>query len=255
MTVFGQRFASPSRPTRWAMPPLARVEGPFNWIENNFLNTGLRRLGHLERKADAWCDKVNGIHSSNCTGPARAFCMEQPRLKPLPIFVPEVYQLLHRLRDWRATCASIAFATPRPTAHWPLLRCAIEGRVDVLRRPTVGGPRHRRSTDPWNPRDRPGTPGSEAGLNPQRDTPENRDHPAAEAVARLTYGKQASTRGCPVSSVWSRCGFKPASLRRLRVGHAISGSVDPTVACHQPCPSRRRPGPSIRHLQEPPMSW
>lgn len=79
----------------------ARVEGPFKYIENNFLaGREFRDWEHLNQEARIWCDQKNAafsrsLHASRC----ELFAAEKPRLKPLPIWVPEVYVLHHRVVD------------------------------------------------------------------------------------------------------------------------------------------------------------
>lgn len=79
----------------------ARVERPFDYIENNFLAGRDFTDGiHVNRDARAWCDKVNAttkrhLHAS----PRELFATEQAHLRPLPDFVPEVYQLHDRIVD------------------------------------------------------------------------------------------------------------------------------------------------------------
>ena len=79
----------------------ARVERPFDFIENNFLaGRSFADLGDLNAQALAWCDKVNAtrkrcLHAS----PRDLFASERACLRPLPLHVPEVYQLHHRLVD------------------------------------------------------------------------------------------------------------------------------------------------------------
>jgi transposase len=77
----------------------ARVERPFDYIENNFF-AGRRfaDFNDLNAQARAWCDKVNAtvkrhLHAS----PRELFAMERQHLVPLPAFVPEVYQLHERI--------------------------------------------------------------------------------------------------------------------------------------------------------------
>jgi len=79
----------------------ARVERPFHFIEHNFLAGRLfADLADLNTQARAFCDKVNAtpkrhLHAS----PRELFAAEHARLRPLPLFVPEVYALHHRLVD------------------------------------------------------------------------------------------------------------------------------------------------------------
>jgi hypothetical protein len=79
----------------------ARVERPFDYIENNFLaGREFDDWAHVNREARAWCDKVNAtpkrhLHAS----PRELFATERTHLVPLPAHVPEVYQLHDRIVD------------------------------------------------------------------------------------------------------------------------------------------------------------
>jgi hypothetical protein len=79
----------------------ARVERPFHFVEHNFLaGRTFTDLADLNGQARAFCDKVNAtpkrhLHAS----PRELFAAERPHLHPLPLFVPEVYALHHRLVD------------------------------------------------------------------------------------------------------------------------------------------------------------
>jgi transposase len=78
-----------------------RVERPFNFIENNFL-AGQRFEGWEEanRQARQWCDKVNASFKRHLrASPRELFAVERPELRPLPLWVPEVYLLHHRIVD------------------------------------------------------------------------------------------------------------------------------------------------------------
>jgi hypothetical protein len=79
----------------------ARVERPFHFIENNFLaGREFDSWEHLSREAIEWCDKVNNAHNRNLGSSRRTlFEKERPALVPLPLWVPEVYQLHHRVVD------------------------------------------------------------------------------------------------------------------------------------------------------------
>jgi len=79
----------------------ARVENPFNWIQNNFL-AGREFLDWNDAniRARAWCDEKNAAHSPKLHASRRElFAAERPSLQPLPIFVPEVYVLHQRFVD------------------------------------------------------------------------------------------------------------------------------------------------------------
>jgi hypothetical protein len=79
----------------------ARVERPFHFLEHNFLvGRTFADLLDLNAQARAFCDKVNAapkrhLHAS----PRELFATERPHLRALPLFVPEVYALHHRLVD------------------------------------------------------------------------------------------------------------------------------------------------------------
>jgi hypothetical protein len=79
----------------------ARVEGPFNYIENNFLaGREFRDWRHANQEARTWCDEKNAVFSRSLHASRRElFAAEKPHLKPLPIWVPEVYVLHHRIVD------------------------------------------------------------------------------------------------------------------------------------------------------------
>lgn len=79
----------------------ARVERPFHFIENNFLaGRKFADLAHANREALAWCDKVNARHRKHLhASPRELFAREQPLLKPLPLWVPDVYALHQRIVD------------------------------------------------------------------------------------------------------------------------------------------------------------
>jgi len=78
-----------------------RVERPFHFIEHNFLaGRKFTDLEHANREARAWCEKVNAKHRKHLhASPRELFAVEQPALKPLPLWVPEVYALHHRIVD------------------------------------------------------------------------------------------------------------------------------------------------------------
>ncbi len=78
-----------------------RVERPMHFIEKNFY-AGRRFVDFedLNRQAREWCRKSNAkwrrrLHAS----PQQLFAAEGSHLKPLPIHIPEVYLLHHRMVD------------------------------------------------------------------------------------------------------------------------------------------------------------
>jgi len=92
----------------------ARVERPFHFIEHNFL-AGRRfaDLADLNAQARAFCDKVNATHKRHLhASPRELFAAEHAHLRPLPLFVPEVYALHHRLVDVEGSRGVPARACP-----------------------------------------------------------------------------------------------------------------------------------------------
>jgi transposase len=79
----------------------ARVEGPFNYIDKNFLvNREFADWDDINVEARQWCDRVNAKYSSKLhASRLQLFASERLALKPLPAFVPEVYTLHHRIVD------------------------------------------------------------------------------------------------------------------------------------------------------------
>lgn len=79
----------------------ARVERPFWFIERNFLAG--RRFADwqdLNRQAREWCDRVNDTYKKHLRAvPRELFAVEQQHLRPLPVWVPDVYRLHERVVD------------------------------------------------------------------------------------------------------------------------------------------------------------
>jgi transposase len=78
-----------------------RVERPFSFIEKNFLaGREFADWNDLNQRAREWCDKVNSTYKKHLRAiPRELFAVERQYLKPLPIWVPEVYRLHHRIVD------------------------------------------------------------------------------------------------------------------------------------------------------------
>jgi transposase len=79
----------------------ARVERPFWFIERNFLAG--RRFADwqdLNQQARQWCDRVNATYKKHIRAvPRELFAVERQHLKPLPVWIPEVYRLQERIVD------------------------------------------------------------------------------------------------------------------------------------------------------------
>jgi hypothetical protein len=79
----------------------AHVERGFDHVENNFLaGREFTDFAHANREAIAWCDRVNAKTRRELHASARElFAREQPSLVPLPVWVPDIYVLHHRVVD------------------------------------------------------------------------------------------------------------------------------------------------------------
>jgi hypothetical protein len=78
-----------------------RVERPFSFIENNFLaGREFADWNDLNQRAREWCDKVNSTYKKHIRAiPRELFAIERQHLKPLPLWMPEVCRLHHRIVD------------------------------------------------------------------------------------------------------------------------------------------------------------
>ena len=79
----------------------ARVERPFHFIENNFLaGRTFVSWQDLNSQARQWCDRVNATYKKHIRAvPRELYAVERLHLKPLPVWVPEVYRLHQRIVD------------------------------------------------------------------------------------------------------------------------------------------------------------
>lgn len=118
----------------------ARVERPFDYIENNFF-AGRRFAdwNDLNAQARAWCDKVNAtsrrhLHAS----PRELFAMERAAMRPLPIFVPEVYDLHHRTVDCEGY---VSVHRNRYSVPYQLIGRSVEVRESKQKIEIFDGPR------------------------------------------------------------------------------------------------------------------
>src|SRR5208337_1601933 len=78
-----------------------RVERPFHFIENNFLaGRTFSSWEELNQQARQWCDRVNATYKKHIRAvPRELFVLEQSHLRPLPVWIPEVYRLHERTVD------------------------------------------------------------------------------------------------------------------------------------------------------------
>ncbi|HEY5677313.1 MAG TPA: hypothetical protein VIR81_11015 [Myxococcales bacterium] len=133
----------------------ARVERPFDYIENNFLaGREFDDWAHVNREARAWCDKVNATQKRHLhASPRELFAVERLRLVPLPAHVPEVYQLHERIVDSEGY---VNVRRIRYSAPWRLMGRRLEVRETKDRIDLYDGPRrvasHARIVEPLDAR-------------------------------------------------------------------------------------------------------
>ena len=79
----------------------ARVERAHYYIERNFYpGRSFDDIDDLNRQLRDWCDRVNAKPRRHLDAtPRELLALERPHLRPLPLFVPEVYDLHSRRVD------------------------------------------------------------------------------------------------------------------------------------------------------------
>lgn len=155
----------------------ARVERPFDYIENNFLaGREFQDWDDLNRQARDWCEKVNATRKRSLqASPRELFLEERTHLRPLPIWVPTVYQLHHRIGDIQGF---VSVDGNRYSIPYSLIGRRLEVRETRDRIEVFDGPRevaaHRKVLDP--PRQRVIDPAHRAprgqGRNKRAASPE-----------------------------------------------------------------------------------
>jgi transposase len=118
----------------------ARVESPFQRIDKGFLVGGkFSDWTDLNLKARAQCERWNAKYSSKLHASRRElFAAEQAHLKPLPLHVPEVYQLCTRIVDAEGY---VNLNRVRYSAPYRLIGRALEVRETLERVVLYDGPR------------------------------------------------------------------------------------------------------------------
>jgi len=104
-----------------------RVERPFSFIERNFLaGREFADWDDLNRRAREWCDKVNSKYKKHIRAvPKELFAVERPQLNPLPLWIPEVYRLQHRIVDVEGY---VSINTNRYSVPWTWIGKQVEVR-------------------------------------------------------------------------------------------------------------------------------
>jgi hypothetical protein len=141
MAAFGERFGFVWQAhEKGDANRSARVERPFHYIENNFLaGREFADWEDLNRQARAFCDKVNATQKRHLhASPRELFAVEQTKLVPLPVFVPEVYALHSRIVD---TEGYINVHKNRYSVPWKMIGRHVEVRETKDRIEVYDGPR------------------------------------------------------------------------------------------------------------------
>jgi transposase len=106
MAAFGRIFGTRFVPHRIGHADRkARIERPFHYVEHNFLvGRGFTDYSDLNEQALVWLNEVANKKPKRSLGmsPDEAYIMEKPYMKPLPPYVPPIYQTLHRVVDVEA---------------------------------------------------------------------------------------------------------------------------------------------------------
>ncbi|HJX61341.1 MAG TPA: IS21 family transposase [Dehalococcoidia bacterium] len=117
----------------------ARVERPMDYLERNFYaGRKFADLADLNAQAVTFCDKSNArwrrhLHAS----PRELYAAERPYLKRLPIHVPEVYLLHHRIVDVEGyvTVARHRYSVPAELIGRQVEVRETRDRIEVFRGP------------------------------------------------------------------------------------------------------------------------
>jgi hypothetical protein len=176
----------------------ARVERPFDYIENNFLaGREFTDWAHANREAVAWCDRANAKFSTKLRASRRElFAAERQHLKPLPVWVPDVYQLHHRVLDIEGY---VTIRSCRYSAPYQLIGRMLEVRETKDKIEIFDGPRllttHERSLEPGARVTRPEHRPPRGQLAPEKATPPEEKEILASAPEIATYVDAIKKRG------------------------------------------------------------
>jgi hypothetical protein len=118
----------------------ARVEAPFHRIQEAFLvGIDFADWKDLNAQSRQRCDNWNAAHSSKLHASRRElFALERTHLQPLPLHIPEVYQLHTRVVDAEGY---INLNRVRYSAPWKLIGRTLEVRETLERIELYEGPR------------------------------------------------------------------------------------------------------------------
>jgi len=141
MEAFGQRFGFAfAAHEKGDANRSAHVEVSFDHVDHNFLaGREFDDWPQLNREAVAWCDRTNAAFSRKLHSSRRElFATERANLKPLPIWIPEVYTLHQRIVDIEGY---VTVHTNRYTVPYKLIGRRLEVREMVDRIELYDGPR------------------------------------------------------------------------------------------------------------------
>jgi transposase len=147
----------------------AHVERIFSYVQGNFLAAReFDSWQDLNQQARQWCDQVanHKLKRELGTSPRAAMEQERPTLRPLPAYIPPVYDIAHRVVD---TQGYVHLDTQRYSVPQRLIGKRVEvfkyhdkvvvqfQATSVAEHPRLIGRRHGRSTQPQHhtPLDRP----------------------------------------------------------------------------------------------------
>ena len=156
MAAFAERFGFAFKAHRVGdANRSARVEAPFHRIDKAFLvGSTFADWPELNRRARETCDTWNATFSPKLHASRRElFAVEQPHLKPLPLYVPQVYQLHDRIVDAEGY---VNVHRVRYSAPYQLIGRMLEVRETLERMDLYEGPRrvatHARAYGPCDTR-------------------------------------------------------------------------------------------------------
>lgn len=188
----------------------ARVEAPFHRIERAFL-TGedFADWADLNARARATCESWNAKFSTKLHASRRElFATEQGQLKPLPLHVPEVYQIFTRIVDAEGY---VHVNRIRYSAPYRLIGRALEVRETLERVDLYEGPRrvasHARTHRPLDVRVT-----DPAHRPPRGEGLAGRPQPAPEEIQMLQIEPRL---GGYLTGLKQHIGQRRAPLRRL----------------------------------------
>jgi transposase len=118
----------------------ARVERPFDFIDNNFL-AGREFLDFADMNAQArvWLERQNGTFKRRLQAvPRELFATEKAALVPLPAWLPDVYLLHQRIVDLEGY---VSVSSHRYSAPWTLIGRRLEVREGKDKVELYDGPR------------------------------------------------------------------------------------------------------------------